>query len=133
VADAESSSSREVRMNRRSCTTAALLTVLLTAGPALAESGYDMNGPQEGAQPGPGISALETLLLFVLIPGALLLVIGGLAWVTGSTRSTRYRPARGWDAAPVWFAGPPNPTEAVASAAADETVSAGKGGASGSW
>lgn len=121
-------------MNRRSCLTAAALTVLLTAGPALAADGkYDMDGPQEGGEPGPGLSALETLALYVLVPALILLVIGGLAWLQGGRSGPRYRPARGWDATPVWFAGPPNPTEAVASVGADEAALAGRGGASGSW
>lgn len=119
-------------MYRRYALPAGLLTVLLTAGPALAE--YDMDGPQEGAEPGPGLSPLETIGLYVLLPALVLVLIGGLAWLQGGRRSaSRYRPARGWDAAPVWFAGPPNPTEAVASVGADEVVTAGKGGASGSW
>lgn len=120
-------------MNRRSVLSGALLTVLLSAGPALADSGYNMNGPQEGADPGRGLSLLGTLGLFVLLPGLALFLIGGLAWVTGGSRGSRYRPARGWDATPVWFAGPPNPTEAVASVDADESSLAGKGGARGSW
>ncbi|MCA1710734.1 MAG: hypothetical protein LC789_03465 [Actinobacteria bacterium] len=120
-------------MNRRSVLPGVLLTVLLSAGPALADVGYDMNGKQEGADPGKGLSVLETLGLFLLLPALILLVIGGLAWVQGGRRGSRYRPARGWDASPVWFAGPPNATEAVASVGADGAVLAGKGGASGSW
>lgn len=122
-------------MNRRSrsaCLTGGvLLTVLLTAGPALAApSGYNPDGPQEGFHPGKGISPLQTIALFVLIPAAILLVVGGLAWITGGEKSTRYRPPRGWTAKPVWFAGPPDPAGAVAGA---DTGSLVRGGASGGW
>ena len=119
-------------MNRRSrsaCLTGAVLTVLLTAGPALAE-GYDPMGKTEGAEPGEGLTALETIALYVLVPGAIVAVIALLAWLPGVARGARYRPAQGWDAAPVWFAGPPNPTEAVASAQTGDVT---RGGASGSW
>jgi hypothetical protein len=122
-----------VRVNRRHVLPGVLLTVLLTAGPALADQGYDMNSKQEGAEPGKGLSFLETVGQFVLLPALLLLLIGGLAWLQGGRRGSRYRPTRGWDASPVWFAGPPNPTEAVAAAATEGTVLAGRGGASGSW
>ena len=118
-------------MNRRSrsaCLTGAVLTVLLTAGPALAD--YDPMGRTEGGEPGEGLSALETLALYVLVPGAIIAVIALLAWLPGVARGARYRPAEGWDAAPVWFAGPPNAVDAVASAQAGDVT---RGGASGSW
>ena len=119
-------------MNRRSrsaCLTGALLTVLLTAGPALAD--YDPNGVQEDIRPSsPGLSPLEAIGLFVLIPAAILLVVGGLAWITGAEKHERYRPTRGWTAKPVWFAGPPDPAGAVAGA---DTAGIVRGGASGSW
>jgi hypothetical protein len=120
-----------VRVTRRSCLATAVLTVLLTAGPALAD--YDMDGKQEGGDPGPGLSALETLALYVLVPALILLVIGGLAYLQGGRRGDRYRPTRGWDATPMWFAGPPNPAQAVSSVGSDDAVLAGRGGASGSW
>ena len=120
-------------MNRRSrsaCLTGALLTVLLTAAPALAD--YDMDGPAEGVtSPGDSLSPLEAIGLFVLIPLAILLVIGGLAWITGAPKHERYRPTRGtWTAKPIWFAGPPDPAGAVAGADMGAVV---RGGASGSW
>lgn len=105
----------------------AALTVLLTAGPALADNPI---GPADGAQPGPGISAAQTLLLYVLIPAAIFAVISLLAWLSMSTRGARYRPAKGWAAAPIWFAGPADPEAAVAAADAGSVV---RGGGSGSW
>ena len=53
-----------------------------------------------------------------------------LVWLPGMAKADRYRPQRGWSAAPVWFAGPPDPVAAV------ETADAGadtRGGASGDW
>ena len=121
----------EARVNRRSlsaCLTGALVTALLTAGPALA--GYDPDGPQEGVKSTDDLSPLGTIALFVLIPLAILLIVGGLAWVTGADRGARYRPQRGWSAKPIWFAGPPDPAGAVAGADVGSLV---RGGASGSW
>ena len=124
-------------MNRRSrsaCLTGALLTALLTipltAAAAFAE--YDPDGPQEGVRsPGDSLSPLETIALFVLIPAAIVLVVGGLAWLTGAEKGARYRPTRGtWTAKPIWFAGPADPAGAVAGADTGAVV---RGGASGSW
>jgi hypothetical protein len=116
------------RRSRSACLTGALLTVLLTAAPAVA--GYDPDGPQEGVRSKAGMSPLETIAVFVLIPAAIVLVIGGLAWLTGAEKGSRYRPQRGWSGSPIWFAGPPDPAGAVAGA---DTGSLVRGGASGSW
>jgi hypothetical protein len=107
---------------------AAGLTVLLTAGPALADN--NPIGPQDGADPGNGISVAHTLLLYVLVPGGVFAVIALLSWLSLAARGTRYRPAKGWGAAPVWFAGPTDPAAAVAGAEVGSVV---RGGGSGSW
>lgn len=100
-----------------------LTLVLVGAGPAAAAQ-------DAGSDPNAGIGLVAALLLFVLVPLALLVGIGGLAWVTGGGRGSRYRPTRGWTAAPLWFAGPPDPAAALASAPADDLA---RGGARGSW
>jgi hypothetical protein len=105
----------------------ALPTVLLTAGPALANNPL---GPSEGADPGPGLSTAATIGLYVLVPLAIVGVIAVLALLPDMVKGTRYRPAKGWDAAPVWFAGPLDPATAVAEAQLGDTV---RGGGSGSW
>ena len=88
--------------------------------------GYD-----SGAAPkGEGLGGLETVLLFGVVPLALLLVLAALVWLPGMVRGNRYRPARGWSAAPLWFGGPPDPAAAVESAQVGEFT---RGGASGSW
>ncbi|MBP5867342.1 MULTISPECIES: hypothetical protein [Streptomyces] len=56
------------------------LMMLLMSSPALALT------PDDGADPGPGLSVFETLGLFVVAPIALFLLIAGLVWVLdGST------------------------------------------------
>ena len=105
-----------------------LTTVLLTAGPALAAD-YPI-GPSEGEDRGEGIGTVELLLLYVGIPLLAALLIFSVVWLPGAVRSHRYRPTKGWHAAPVWFAGPPEPVAAVQSAEPGDVV---RGGASGSW
>ncbi len=121
-------------MNRRSRTAqamgvavASMYVLVLLAGPALANHRI---GPSEGEEGGPGLAAAETLALFVLLPALFLLVVGGLAWLPNVRNGTRYRPNRGWDAAPVWFGGPADPAHAVATA---QVADAQRGGAHGSW
>jgi hypothetical protein len=102
--------------------------VLLTAGPALADR--NPIGPSEGADPGSGLSPAATIALFVLLPVALISLIAALVWLPGMVRGTRYRPTKGWDAKPIWFAGPLDPATAVANAEPGDIV---RGGGSGSW
>jgi hypothetical protein len=104
-----------------------LVTTLLTVAPAFAN---DPLGPQEGADPGKGLSPLQTILLYVVVPLAIFGVIALLVLLPGAVRSYRYRPAEGWAADPVWFAGPVDPDAAVAGADRTDVV---RGGASGSW
>ncbi len=105
-----------------------LLTTALSAGPALAAN--DNLGPREGADTGSNLSIGATLLLFVVVPGAILFGIAALVWLPGMVKADRYRPQRGWSAPPVWFAGPPDPVAAVETA---DVGSAVRGGASGGW
>lgn len=105
------------------------LTLLLTATPALANHRL---GPSEGEQGGQGLAAAETIALFVLLPLAILVVIGGLAWLPTLRQGTRYRPQRGWDAPPIWFGGPSDPQAALAQAGT-ATTDENRGGAHGSW
>jgi hypothetical protein len=54
------------------------------------------------------LSITETVLTFVVIPAAIVLVVGGLAYAGGARRtSKRYRPGRPFDFAPVWFLSAP--------------------------
>lgn len=116
------------RLGRWAATGLAGVTIpLLLAGPAFADNPL---GPSEGADPGRGLGVALTLLLFVALPLLLLFVIASLVWLPGVLRSNRYRPTRGWNASPVWFAGPPEAAAAVQDAQVGDLV---RGGASGSW
>lgn len=58
------------------------------------------------------MSVTDTLLVFVGIPAAAILVIGGLAYAAsrgngGGGGAKRYRPGRPFDFTPVWFLGRP--------------------------
>jgi hypothetical protein len=58
-----------------------------------------------------GLSVTETLLVFVGIPVAAVLVIAGLSYAGsrggGRGGAKRYRPGRPFDFTPVWFLGRP--------------------------
>ncbi len=88
-------------------------------------------GFQNGVAPeGDGLTTLQAVLLYGVGPLAILLVIAAVVWLPGMVRSSRYRPTRGWSAAPLWFGGPADPAAAVESAQTGDLV---RGGASGSW
>jgi hypothetical protein len=108
-------------------TVTALTTSLLTAAPAFAG---DVVGPSEGAEPGEGLGPAATLLLFVVAPAAAYLLIAAAVLLPGAVRANRYRPAEGWAADPVWFAGPVDPDAAIARADRGDVT---RGGAHGSW
>jgi len=118
------------RRARAACLSSALLTAVLTASPALAAPANSELGPREGADLSGGLSTGTTILLFVVVPVAVLLGVAVLTLLPGMAKADRYRPARGWSAAPVWFAGPPDPVAAVETAVAGPEA---RGGASGSW
>jgi hypothetical protein len=106
----------------------AMSVVVLTAGPALASR--NPLGPSEGADPGPGLSPAATIGLYVLVPLAIIATIAAFVLLPGLARGTRYRPTMGWDAPPVWFAGPLDPEAAVSNAQPGDVT---RGGSGGSW
>ena len=88
-------------------------------------------GYEDGAAPPTeGLSTLEAVALYSLVPLAILLTIAALVWLPGAVRGNRYRPNKGWGAAPLWFGGPADPAAAVETAETGDLV---RGGASGSW
>jgi hypothetical protein len=109
---------------------AGLVTVLLTAAPALADNPI---GPAEGADPGEPVGLGKALLLYLGVPALTFLVVASAAWLPGAIRAHRYRPAEGWSAPPVWFAGPVDADAAIAAAAERGLGDVMRGGASGSW
>ena len=77
-----------------------------------------------------GLTTLQAVLLYGVAPLVILLLVAAVVWLPGMVRSSRYRPTRGWNAAPLWFGGPADPAAAVESAQTGDLV---RGGASGSW
>jgi hypothetical protein len=53
------------------------------------------------------LSVSDTLLVFVGIPAAVVLVIAGLAFAGNRGGGKRYRPGRPFDFTPVWFLSSP--------------------------
>ena len=114
----------------RACAVAATTAVLLS-GCADDDGARNHLGYEKGVSPeGAGITFLEGLALYVLAPALILLVVATLVWLPGMVRTSRYRPGRGWTAAPLWFGGPPDPVAAVENAETGDVV---RGGASGDW
>lgn len=117
-----------VRKARLSAVVVASTVALAACGSTKANN---ILGYRDGVAPdGGGLSTLEVVAVFVLVPLVLLLGIAALVWLPGVVRGSRYRPAAGWSAAPMWFGGPPDPVAAVESASAGELT---RGGAGGSW
>ena len=114
----------------RACLMAAATAAALTACGGDDPARTNHLGYEDGVAPVEGISLLEGLALYVLIPAAILAVITVLVLLPGMVRTSRYRPGRGWTAAPLWFGGPPDPAAAVESADTGDMV---RGGASGDW
>ncbi|MDT7571306.1 MAG: hypothetical protein QOE05_1480 [Actinomycetota bacterium] len=102
----------------------------LPATPAFAAGSLLAANRDDGDEPGPGLSVVSTLLIFVGIPGAIFVAIAVLVSAPSIARGPRYRPGLGWWAAPVWFNGPEDAERAVRDAAG--TTNAG-GGASARW
>jgi len=50
------------------------------------------------------VSVVETILVFVLAPAAVVAVMAMLIWGRGAARAPRYRPGREWPYEPVWYA-----------------------------
>ena len=114
----------------RACLLLAALPAVLAGCGGDDPARTDHLGYEDGVAPVEGLTLLEGLALYVLAPAVILLVVAALAWLPGMVRSSRYRPGRGWTAAPLWFGGPPDPAAAVENAETGDVV---RGGASGDW
>jgi hypothetical protein len=86
----------------RAATVGSLAAVpLLLASPAFARH------REAGDDPGPGMSAVATILVYIGIPLAIACIIALLVLAPSIARGNRYRPHQlSWWAAPVWFGGP---------------------------
>jgi hypothetical protein len=85
------------------------------------------------------LTITETVLIFVCIPLAVVLLVFGLVYGTGAARSKRYRPGRPFASMPVWYLAEEQPGSEPSQARAlvssgGETAHHGEvGGASDSW
>jgi hypothetical protein len=93
---------RARRRALRSATVGSLAAVpVLLASPAFAVH------RDAGDEPGTGMSAVATVLVYIGIPAAVFVVIALLVMAPGIARGNRYRPHQlSWWASPVWFGGP---------------------------
>lgn len=90
----------------------------------------------DGTTPDEGLTAWQTIALYVAAPVLLAAVIAVLVMAPSWVRGPRYRPTLTWWAAPVWFNAPPGQPDA--GAAPDEGLrttpaTTDGGGASARW
>lgn len=109
--------------------TATTALLLLPATPAAAAA-HLLAAHDDGEDPGPGLSVIQTLGIFVGIPVLLFVVIAVLVAAPSAARGPRYRPGLGWWAAPVWFNGPDDAERAVRESVGSASLG---GGASARW
>ena len=89
--------------------TASVPVAVLLTSPAFAANRDD------GDNPGPGLTVPETLLWFVVVPGAVIAVIWLAVLAASWSRTPRYRPGLPWSADPLWINGPaPAPAQGPA-------------------
>ena len=74
---------------------------MLAASPAFAALHRD-----DGDDPGPGISKLKMLGLFVGGPIGLFLLIALVVSIPSMIRGPKYRPGKDWEATPEWYGAP---------------------------
>jgi hypothetical protein len=101
-------------------------TVLVSV---LASPAFAAQHRYEGDDPGPGLTAVQTLGLFVGIPLLVIGVVYLLVFAGSGARGPRYRAGVAWRGEPQWFGGPADPERAVESA----TPTTGGGGARAHW
>lgn len=93
--------------------------------------------PPEAWEDTPSVSGLRVILVLVVIPAALFLLISLLVYLPSMSRGNRYRPSEVWRGRPEWFGGPSGGLDAIDSGqpadAGQRELTAGRGGASGSW
>ena len=115
------------RLRTPQAATVVVALALLLSGCSVEQEKYPHSGQGGGWTEG---SVVRTVLLYLGVPVAIAVVLSVLALLPSARRRHRYRPQEGWSAAPVWFAGPPDPARAVEQAHAGDVT---RGGAGGSW
>ena len=88
-------------------------TVLVSV---LASPAFAAQRRYEGDDPGPGLTALETLGLFVGIPALVIATVYVLVFAGSGAKGPRYRPGVAWRGQPQWWGGPPDGERALESA-----------------
>jgi hypothetical protein len=111
----------------RTLARAGTVVVLTSAATLIASPAWAI--PDDGAEPGTGLTVMETVLIYIGIPAALFAIIALLVWAPSLARGPRYRPGLSWAAEPVWFGGPADAEAAVAAA----TPNRDGGGTSARW
>ncbi|MDQ3989916.1 MAG: hypothetical protein M3291_12115 [Actinomycetota bacterium] len=79
------------------------------------------------------MTAVESVLLLVLVPLAILGVLALLTLRPKFARAPRYRPDQDWEHPPVWWTATPDAVGSRAPAELDRTIRTARGGAGGSW
>jgi len=104
----------------RNAIRAAAVTVAVPMSTAvvsvLASPAFAAQRRYEGDDPGPGLTALETLALFVGIPALVIAVVYVLVFAGSGAKGPRYRPGVAWRGQPQWWGGPADAERAVDSA-----------------
>ena len=109
-------------------TGATLGAVLVTASAASASNGFE-----ESSRPGPGLSVVETLLLYVAAPAALFGLIALIVVGPSLGKGPRHRTGAALETGPVWIdAGGVQRTPA-STVTPDATSATDQGGASAHW
>ncbi len=106
--------------------TASVPLVAVLSSPAFAGQRDD------GDNPGPGLTVPETLLWFVVVPGATIALIWLVVLAASWARAPRYRPGLSWWADPVWINGPAS-SDVPALVSADDAPQTTGGGARARW
>ncbi len=117
---------RGVRRCLRALALTPAVLLPLVSAPALAAP------PTTWPEPDP-TSALDYLLLLLIIPAGLALVITVLTYVPVMVKGEKYTPGRAWRNENEWFGGPKDGLEATDKAAPAEDAGADRGGASARW
>jgi MFS family permease len=103
-----------------------VLGALAVAGPAFAAALAHHDDGEVASPLGWGMS----LLLFVVIPFGVCGLVAALVLLPSRLRRPRYRPGRPWHYEAIWFAGPADPEQALATLSGPQSA---KGGASAEW
>lgn len=117
---------------RRALWTVTSAATLVLAGGSLAPATADTPA---GWDTGPKATALDFLLVLVLIPLGLSLVISILVLVPSMVRGRGYEPGHSWRGRSEWFGGPQKGVRAADEVSPEklEAEDKGTGGGSGRW